>query len=374
MSIAKPARLWLKPAERGREAVWIIKDAAAGRRIGTGCGERDVAGAQRKLEQYLAATRNPEKRRSGDPGEVPLADILNCYAQGKAKTVARPRELTQRAAALLDFFGRMTLANLAAKSPEAVRDDYVERRGSSMARRELEDLRAAIGAYFERDENRQTAIRLPRIALPPKPQARTRWLTRSEAAKLIWAAWRFRETQRGATTDRASRQHVARFILVGLYTGSRSGAICNAALTEAIGRGYVDLDKGLFYRRGLGDAETKKRQPTVSIPERLLTHMRRWRRLRISNQAVVEYQAQPVKSVRKAFARAAADAGLKDVTPHILRHTAVSWAVQNGVDLYRIADFFGMTPAMILGVYGHLRPDNVVGDAITGRTRKRGGQ
>jgi hypothetical protein len=58
---------------------------------------------------------------------------------------------------------------------------------------------------------------------------------------LIRAAWRYREVQKGKLTDRASRQHVARFILVGLYTGTRSGAICGAALSPAIGRGCVDL-------------------------------------------------------------------------------------------------------------------------------------
>ena len=211
---AKPARLWLKArdGEANRTAVWVIKDAT-GRRISTGCGAGDRAGAERKLAEYLAATYQPERRRTGDPGQIPVADILNLYAKGKAKTVARPRELTQRINALLDSFGRMTLANLAAQSPEMLRDAYVERRGSSsMARRELEDLGAALAAYFERDENRQTVIRLPKIALPPKATPRTRWLTRDEAARLIWAAWRYREVQKGRPTDRASRQHVARFI------------------------------------------------------------------------------------------------------------------------------------------------------------------
>ena len=71
--------------------------------------------------------------------------------------------------------------------------------------------------------------------------------------------------------------------------------------------------------------------------------MRRWRRLRLSNSAVIEYEARPVESVRKAFARAAADAGLVGVSPHMLRHTSISWAVQAGVDIYRVADFFGVT-------------------------------
>jgi integrase len=37
-----------------------------------------------------------------------------------------------------------------------------------------------------------------------------------------------------------------------------------------------------------------------------------------------------VASVRKAIGRAATAAGLDGVSPHVLRHTAVSWAMQNG--------------------------------------------
>ena len=60
-------------------------------------------------------------------------------------------------------------------------------------------------------------------------------------------------------------QHVARFILVALYTGTRAGAVCGAAFERVAGAGYVDLDRGIFYRRPAGARETKKRQPPGSI-------------------------------------------------------------------------------------------------------------
>jgi len=68
------------------------------------------------------------------------------------------------------------------------------------------------------------------VILPPERPSRERWLTRSEAARLIRAAWRYREVQKGRLTDRRSRQHIARFILVALYTGTRASAVCGAAL------------------------------------------------------------------------------------------------------------------------------------------------
>src|SRR5262249_4167844 len=99
--------------------------------------------------------------------------------------------------------------------------------------------------------------------------------------RLGQAAWRARQIMPGQRTQRAVGQHIARFVLVGLYSGSRSGAICGAALMPTIGRGHVDLERGVFYRRAKGGQETKKRQPPVRLPDRLLAHLRRWQRLGI---------------------------------------------------------------------------------------------
>ncbi|HEY6520957.1 MAG TPA: site-specific integrase, partial [Roseiarcus sp.] len=242
-----------------------------------------------------------------------------------------------------------------------------QRGSASMARRELEDLRAAARLLWTEG----ICTRPVSIWLPDKSLPRERWLTRSEAARLIWAAWRYREIQKGTETDRRSRRHVARFILVALYTGTRSSAVCGAALTAAVGRGFVDLENGVFHRRARGVRETKKRQPSIRIPDRLLAHLRRWARMGIANASVVEFNGKPVKSIRKAFGRAAADAGLTGVTPHVLRHTAASWAMQAEADPYATADFLGMTMETLQRTYGHLHPASHKGvaDAITGRRR-----
>jgi integrase len=200
--------------------------------------------------------------------------------------------------------------------------------------------------------------------------SRERGLTRSEAARLLWAAYRYREVQKGQETGRHSRRHVARFILVGLYTGTRASAICSAPLTSAVGRGWVDLDAGVFYRRAAGAVETKKRQPTIRIPPRLLAHMRRWRRLGLSTKAVVEFNGEPVKRISKAFRGVRTDAGLgPDVVPHVLRHTATTWTAQRGVLKHEICGFFGITEEMFDRVYGHHHPDHQAG-AVNALTRR----
>jgi hypothetical protein len=63
-------------------------------------------------------------------------------------------------------------------------------------------------------------------------------------------------------------------------------------------------------------------------------------------------------------------AGIQNhVTPHVLRHTAATWAMQNGADLWETAGFLGMTVEMLEDRYGHHHPDfqREAADAITNR-------
>jgi integrase len=225
---------------------------------------------------------------------------------------------------------------------------------TAAARRELEDLRAAIN-YHRREG---LCSEIVSVMLPERAGARERWLTRSEAARLLWAAWRARQVMRDEETLRAVGRHVARFILVGLYTGTRSAAICGAALMPTVGRGHVDLEHGVFYRLAIGRRQTKKRQPPVKLPPRLLAHMRRWAAHGLARKAVVEWNGKPVESVRRGFAAAVQAAGLgSDVTPHILRHTCATWLMQSGVNLWDAAGFLGMTVQQLEKGYGHHHPD-----------------
>jgi len=254
---------------------------------------------------------------------------------------------------LLGYFGDKVLSDVNG----TICRTYVERRGSiAAARRELEDLRAAINHH--RREGLCSAI--VEVVLPEASPARERWLTREEAARLLWAAWHYREVQKGKPTGRRSRQHIARFILLALYTGTRAGAICGAALQPTVGRGWIDVARGVFYRRPEGERETKKRKPPVPLPPELHGHLRRWKRR--GQRFAVEWLGEPVSSIKKAFRAVAEDAGLgPDVTPHVLRHTAATWLMQAGTDPWEAAGFLGMTVETLMSRYGHHHPDYLSG-------------
>jgi integrase len=164
-------------------------------------------------------------------------------------------------------------------------------------------------------------------------------------------------------TDKRPLRHLAKFILIGLYTGTRAGAIASASPVPAIGRSYVDLNSGIFYRLAQGKSVTNKRQPPVPVPPRLLAHLRRWKDRKLIARHFVEFNGKAVASVKTAFKRAVTLAGLSEdegrVSPHTLRHTAATWLMQEGTDRWQAAGFLGMTVEMLDRVYGHHHPDHL---------------
>jgi integrase len=371
---SKGPRLWLEPEERDRagklvrHATWVVRDGS--RKVRTGCTRDDREGAERALADYITSKYQVPRERGRDPAQVLVLDVLNIYLADKAPAHARPDETKQRVLTLADFWSSHTLADVTGQRCRA----YVASRAGqpwksarpettnrtprlvtqAAARRELEDLRAAINHHWKEGLCSQVVS----VVLPEKSEAREVWLDRSEAARILWAAWRARQMMRDERTKREVGKHVARFLLVGLYTGTRHAAIVGAAFNPAIGRGYIDLDRGVFYRRAQGAKATKKRQTPVRLPLRLLAHLRRWHRLGIARHAVVEWNGKPVVSVRKAFSNAVKAAGIeKHVTPHTLRHTSATWMMQNGADLWEAAGFLGMTAEMLERTYGHHHPE-----------------
>ncbi|OYY73274.1 MAG: hypothetical protein B7Y61_19455 [Rhizobiales bacterium 35-66-30] len=378
---AKGARLWLQPAETDprtglvrKQPVWVIRDGGA--KVSTGCAPRQREDAERKLAAYITTKYQVPRERGRHPTEISIADVLNIYQIDVAPQQARPKEVRQRVIKLSEFWGKKTLSEVNGRACR----DYVEWRTrqaikaarpdatgkparfvtAAGARRELEDLRASINHH--RKEGLCSEV--IEVVLPDKSPPRERWLTRSEAARLLWAAIRYRETQKGAPTDRKSRWHVARFILIGLYTGTRAGAICAAGFNPGEGRAWIDLERGVFYRRGDGEKLTNKRRPSIRLPGRLLAHIRRWHEISPTKQAVVEFNGRQIGTIRKAFAAVVADAGIdSSVTPHILRHTCATWMMLNGADLWEAAGYLGMTVEQLQSTYGHHHPDHQAGAA-----------
>lgn len=348
----QPARLWLRPAREGRRATWLIIHER--RHHSTGCGESDIEGAQEKLEAFLAKLRRREERPTSTPSDkVFISDVVIRYLEAKKQSVARRRELVSRCERLIEWWGDKPLSSVTRHNCMAY---AVAQKSQSLARRELEDLRAAINMAIQDGYCREKVI----VTLPEKPKSRDRFLTRSEAARLLWTAYSFKEEQKGVVTEKRPSRHVARFILTALYTASRSARVWRASFDRIEGHPWVDLERGLFFREAPGErAADNKRAPPIRLPDRLLAHMRRWRKN--GAKYVVEYRgkpADPKKSYRNTVVRSGLD---EKVIRHTLRHTAVTWLMQASVDKWEVSGFAGMSLQTIERTYGHHHPEHQKG-------------
>ena len=364
----QPARLWLRPARGDRKATWLILYDR--RQISTGCSASDRSGAEDALQAYLAQKRvDASLPRSAPADKVYVSDVLRCYLAEKGGDVARTSELGARVGRLLDWWGDKTLAAVTSANCKA----YAKYRSTqAAARRELEDLRAAINLAVAEGACRDAV----KVKLPKKAKGRSRFLTRSEAARILWAAWKFKDKQNGPDKPKYPTRHVARFFLTALYTSSRSARVWQASYEPEQGRPWVDLEHGLFFREAPDEqAADNKRAPPIRLPGRLLAHMRRWRAK--GARYVVEYQGRAADP-KKAFKRAVARAGLAGtkVMRHTLRHTAVTWLMQSGVDKWEVSGFAGMSVETLERTYGHHHPDhqNAVGEAFSGGKAGRVGK
>lgn len=304
-----------------------------------------------------------------------VEDVLSHYLMMKEPTTKRRNELASRAMALLGFWGGKTLDDITTRT---CRDYVNSRTTSSQARRELEDLRAACRMAIADNVTRQAVT----VTLPRKPRGRVKHLPRADIAKLILAAHRKREVQKGKPTSKHSMRHVARFILTALYTGSRSSRIWQASFVKEPGLPFIDLAEGVFYRAPDDeDVAANKQAPPVRLPARLLAHMRRWHKggPKVKpSRYVCEYQgrpADPKRAFRKLVTEVFGEDG-SDIVRHTMRHTSATWLMQAGADKWQAAGYLGMTLETLEKTYGHHHPDHQseVGNAFSsgraGRARK----
>jgi integrase len=336
---AAGARLYF----REDHGVFYIRDTGLPDKS-TGTGNRQDA--EKSLASYIASKGTVGSTRH--PDRFPVSECLDIYGREHGVTVADPVRLGCAIEALLRFFGNLTVADVKGETCRryglsrirTFKDGTTQAISPGTIRRELNVLQAAINYCHK--EGYVTAATA--VTLPKAPENKDRWLTRDEAAKLIWTAYR---STRG--------KHLARFILIGLYTGTRKEAILNLGFMRNTLGGWIDCEKGVIYRRGAGEAVTKKRRKPQRLTNRLLSHCSRWQRM--GGLWAVEYQGGRVGDIKTAFAALTEATGFDDVTPHTLKHTAITWAIQKGLKIEDAAEFFDTSAETIRRVYYHHSPE-----------------
>lgn len=72
---------------------------------------------------------------------------------------------------------------------------------------------------------------------------------------------------------------------------------------------------------------------------------------------MIEYLGRPVANIKHAFADAARIAGVPRATPHILKHSVVSWLAMDGHSVDRTADLTATNPETVRRIHRKFDPE-----------------
>ncbi len=288
---------------RGKWAVaWT--DNGSTRRYST--GETDKAVAERIAKRIVAELEKP-------PSTL-IPEIWNACQKDKAdRGQAIAKNMHYHWKALAPVFENMeaeavTLADCRAYTKQR----HDAGKAKSTIATELKHLRLVLNWA----EKNNLISRAPFIEIPEESDPRDRYLTRAEFRKLL---------------DAANAPHIKLAMILMVTTAGRVGAILDLTWDR------VDFERGKIQ---LKTSERGKGRAMVSMNEQSERALEEAFTIRTSNY-VVEYAGGPVKSVRKGIQNAAKRAKLDDVSPHVFRHTAAVWMLEDGEDMEVVSQFLG---------------------------------
>lgn len=287
------------------------------RRISTGTADRGRAEAFAR-EWWTRYTAAPSER---------VSDLWPLYVKDRIRDGARADRFKAHWTALEPHFGHR-LGKAIVK--EDCRLYVAERRkagySASTVRTDLELLRACLRWRYGGEA--------PALWIPPASKPRDRWLTKAEARTIV---------------DAAKSPHIKLFLILGLATGARAGAILDLEWDR------IDFLHGTIDYRPPGREQTNKRRTIVPMNATARTALEEAYPARLTD-SVIEYNGKAVASVKKAIERLAKDTGIP-VSPHVLRHTCAVWMAQADVPMQKISQFLGHTSmTMTVSVYARYSP------------------
>lgn len=297
---------------------------------------RERLGPARTEEEARALLRAFVASRVEKPERLSIAYLFNLYVLDREKDGKQVQAFRDNWKALQGTFGPL--------APEHLSDDlcrsYAQQRVSEgrsvgTAWTELGRLRSAMNWAAKRRHIKF----VPYVWTPSKPPARQRKLTYEEADRLVNAC---------------VMPHVKLFVLLGFNTAARTEALLELKWDK------VDFKNRLI---DLRRAEPENPLSKGVRKGRAIVYMSDEARAALSEakagrltEYVIEWNGAPVQCIRVGFMAACRRAGMENVSPHTLRHTAASWLATAGVDMEKIAKYLGHSnPAVTRSVYA--KPD-----------------
>jgi site-specific recombinase XerC len=301
----------------------------------------DFHQAELKLAAWIAKNA---QIRDQHPADLPLATVLTRYWFGHAKDLPSAVQAKRGLRYWSEFFTTDSVADLTPARQEAF-VDHLRGLGHSTGyiSRVLSIGRAAINRAHKRGE----LLAVPFIADVETAEDRRvkdpkgRPITLEELAALF---------------DAAQQHHVFMFLLLACCTLSRPGAILDLTVFQR------DREAGTIDLNPTGRRQTRKFRPTILEAKTLTPWLDQ-----ATTEHFVAWQGRRLKSIKTAWRRLRADAGLDErVTPYSIRHTMAREMRRRKVPLEQRQAFLGHLPrgtARTTAIYAPDEPEHL-SDAV----------
>lgn len=307
---------------------WAIAEYRDGKRISRRqLGARDPAGAAAEFQRIVQAATKPVSPT--------VTALWHLYRQDReGRTIAG--NMVWSGKPVLAFFGALEPDDISIHLCRAyAKQRALQGRQTGTVGTELNHLRIVLRWAAK---NRLIGPP-PYIELPPRSLPRDVRLTRDEFDRL-WAA--------------AETHHIRLFLLLAISTAGRVSALLGLKWAQ------VDLDAGmidLVDRTGVvRPMKARAQVPITPTLHEALVEAKPGAR----TPFVIEWAGRQVSSVRTGLERAAERAGIKHISPHVLRHSAASWMAEDGVPMAEIARFLGHTDSSVTErVYARMSPTHL---------------
>jgi len=241
---------------------------------------------------------------------------------------------------LRKYFTGMLLSDI---TPLSISNYYQKRKGDGVSissiNREFAMLSKAFNLAYKRwgwcNENPCS-----KIQREPENNQVDRWLTNEESERLISVCSSYLN---GDMVD---------IVIIALHTGMRQGEILNLK--------YTDID---IFRKVITVLKSKNKTPRT-IPMNETVYQLFLRRSKIRSMSGFVFTTgngtrHMVRNLIREFDKAVEKAEIKDFTFHCLRHTAATWMIQCGIDIYTVSKIMGHKDIKTTMRYAHHCPESL---------------
>lgn len=271
-----------------------------------------------------------ENRKKAPSSNATVSELLDKRLEDmRGRKLARSKSTSYYHQELKGHFGFMRPDQIKASHVHAYWQKREHRPGS--LREELVELRLTLN-FAKRNGWIES---VPNLDIPKKRSPRDRFIDRHEAEKLLQAA---------------EATHLKVYLLIAMTTAARKSAITGLTWDR------VDFRNGRLDFRDPTLPESNKKRAIVPVNQQVLELLRTVQGMARTDY-VIEYMGRPVKDIKKSFQKAVEKAGLSNVSPHVLKHSVISWLAQDGFTVDQISDMTATRRETVSRVYRHVKPD-----------------